>query len=462
MDNDFCKEGLIDISDKKDINKSTKHWFITYRDDELDKEQVKQMGENLSKFQHLENFVLQAEENKEDGKHIHIAIELNNGRSKPVRQFIKMFGKCTIHFIKDIEGAREYCCKKYSRLYKPIFFGLDDTEKERLLTLGQKDRPVKLMQKTKEREINKDIADKRDEEETDFDEEEQVKNLMVKVKKDKPKSSNEGLVSILKQVSEEMKKILDKTKDKDLSRELNLINTYIKQAIVKGKKIIDTEDNELVKESSKKMTKLTNEKDKHIKLIEDNHKSDKVQLTSHKKMLQRLKDEREALMNYPFFDYKVAKGKRERGEPLNGTEDKIKDIEYTDEQIKKCRIDIKYTQSVINNHSNKLAQADKASAISPPSSPVAKIKLDITEAKTIIKLETELKRTKGQLKIKERLDNKQYEQELADQIEENKRLEVTIKRYIQTVVELKEQIKDLSNKCNKIDNKDVKVKFGKG
>lgn len=470
MDDGFCKEGLIDITDKKDINKIRKYWFITYYDDELDdKKKRKRIREELKKFPHLENFVFQVEKSEEKGKHIHIAIGLNDKRSKPVRQFLKIFPDPIIHFIdnNDIKGAREYCSKKYSRIHRPVFHGLDDTEKERLISLGEEDRPIKLMQKTIERQIAKTMAKKRDPEETDFDEEKEVQNIIAKVEKNRTQFIDKGTILILNKMSKRIKKLLNTIEDEDIVKKLDKEDRDIALLINKENKKIHKEDKELIRESAKEITKAVKKKDKHCISVHKKLKWYKEQKKSFEIEKSQLEIERKSILNEKNFNLEIAQAKKSKGQKLfMHEEDNLRKINEKDNEIKKKVKLIRDNEELIRNHPARLEQADKASAISPPSSPVAKIKLKITKVRTIVSLEKELKSAKGQLKIKERFDAREEKESISEK--EYIRLSNLNSGYIQTIhdLELKclilEQKLELSNEYKKNDNIPAKKRFNKG
>lgn len=133
----------------EDKDKCDKFWHITYPNIRLDnKEMLKLIKEELINFPHIKSFVFQIEEDLINRKHVHMAIELDDTKSKPVRKFKKTFKDSVILIVEDIGMAREYCSKKYSRVKgtKPVFFGLEDEEEKRLIFLGEKERNIGLMQ----------------------------------------------------------------------------------------------------------------------------------------------------------------------------------------------------------------------------------------------------------------------------------------------------------------------------
>lgn len=155
-DADFSTKGIIDV--KKHRRLGRKYWLLTYFDDDLSiKKNIKYITSKLIDFPNILNFVFQIEKD-DKGYHSHIAIELKNSTCKPVPQFDKRFPKAKIQYIDDIQAAREYCSKKYSRCseYEPIFFGLKDEEKEKLILEGKKEKDIKLLQESVEREVAKD------------------------------------------------------------------------------------------------------------------------------------------------------------------------------------------------------------------------------------------------------------------------------------------------------------------
>lgn len=332
MDDDFCKEGLINNYDSKDRDKIRKYWFITYYDEGLGTEEsIEQIKDNLRFFPHLENYVFQIEQDKENRKHVHIAIGLNDKRSKPVRQFIKLSPDPIIYFIENIQGAQEYCSKKYSRLCEPVFFGLSDAQKDRLICLGKTDRPVKLMQKTTEREISTMIVKKTN---IAFSDNKEVEALISKVKASLVK---EDKITLLNKASEKLK-LLSHTLE---SANLNLsheIGAILDVLISKEKKVIHKKDKELVKKTTTKMTQLVKVKDKVYKQVEQDTK-----------------------FNIDGLEFLHSKKKQLEEERRISQDKKVSKIERDIVKLEEC---IKICSNVVDNNSSKLEQLDKTSPIS--------------------------------------------------------------------------------------------------
>jgi hypothetical protein len=153
MDGNFSEEGIINTSYPESRKNARKFWLLTYYDDKLIKEKsTLKINNKLINFPHIANFVFQAEEDSE-GYHIHMAIELDNSKSKPVKQFMENFPYSQIQYVTDIIAAREYCSKKFSRIpnHEPIFNGIGHSEKKKLIQLSNVERNINLIQDTDER-----------------------------------------------------------------------------------------------------------------------------------------------------------------------------------------------------------------------------------------------------------------------------------------------------------------------
>lgn len=289
MDGFFCEDGLIDESNIKHKNSGKKFWFITYDDNNYDDdlEFFDLVKSKLLHFPHLESFVFQLEIDDEGNRHAHMAISVDDKKSKPVRQFVKTFTDCIIYHINNIEAAREYCSKKYSRVegYGPVFCGIYTEEKKKLISLGRKNRPVKYMQDTTVRKLSKMLAKHKNSEETDPDDDEGVSLLLDKIKEEKEtKESKNGITKLDQEIrllmceaqetTKQIKKIIEetgKTKEKLL---VNKLESIIESLINKDKgKVIklarDKAEKKLLKLAKNKMPEIISKEDDSSDEIED-------------------------------------------------------------------------------------------------------------------------------------------------------------------------------------------------
>jgi hypothetical protein len=434
-DDDFCKEGLIDNYNNIDRAKVRKYWFITYYDKELDsKTKIKEIEEKLCNLPHLNNFVFQVEINKENKNYINIAIGLDDTKSKPVRRFVKLFPNASIYYIKDIKAAREYCSKKNNRIGKTFFHGLTDIEKERLISLGKKERPLKLMQNTKERKIAKMIAKKRNIEETDFDEEEEVNTLIAKVER-KEKLNN---IDLLNKINKRVKLLLNKIEDKNIIKIIEKIDRDITIVLDKENNNIAKEEKEIIKDTSSKMCKLVKVKNERCETVEKQLKVHKEGIKCLATRKRELEAEKEKVMQTRGFNFTLTQARISEGETLGSIESNIiKRLSNLDGEIDKIKDSISVYQTLISEHPSKVEKAEKTSAISPVSSPTIKSKINIGKASKIISLQSEVNRMKAQ--------HKNYEKK----VEENKRLAEINTQYLESITILEENVRKLKVKSKK-------------
>lgn len=378
VDGKFDGAETIDPTNLKDINKTRKYWLLTHYNNKLHrKKNILDIKEKLTKFPHLISFVFQIE--KDDREHIHIAIEMDNTKSKPVRQFIKFFPKYIIECIKDINAGREYCSKKYSRLpdTKPLFHGLEDKEEKRLTTLGEKDRAIKLLTETKERKASMIVAKERDSEESDFDEVKEVKLVMDKANKEYNKEEKTSLSKedaeidlLMCKIDKRVKKLLNKIEDKKTKKSMTKLEKDIQSVINKWKENNaklekEKKDKKIAKTAAKIISDAAKAQSKIFEKLEKNIKQSKEEKESHKKSIEDLKKRKTKLFKKEIFSLSQLEAKVAKGEKLNYNEQdvhgKIKNI---DAEIAKFSKSIKDSQQTAKESYNKLKKEDKTSATS--------------------------------------------------------------------------------------------------
>ena len=386
-DGEFCTDGLVDINNTEDKNKSRKYWLLTYYNNKLHKKSnINNIVENLNAFPHLINYVFQIEKDDQEREHIHIAIELDDKKSKPVRKFIKIFPEYIIQYIDHIEAAREYCSKKYSRLdgTEPIFYSLDKKEVKKLISLSKEDRLIKLICDTKERKIAKLIKKKRNPLENNFDE---VKDIEIVIEKSNKYNSEEDIEAPKakdRREDEEMNLLianLDKRAEKIAIRKDGIGDIQIKKWLVKQEidiKLLinkaeekrvrllkDKEDRKLIRKVGKIVYEAAKEKQSYIELVKKNNKdmeekeiNKKIRNFKDKEVLSDT-DTKESKKKIREEDTKKSrknKGNKKSKKLLSGTKEskkKIRDEEYigdikdmelsasSDEDIKKKKNKVK-------------------------------------------------------------------------------------------------------------------------
>lgn len=374
MDDAFSKDGLIDVNDLKDKNKSSKFWLIThYSNSYANDEFLQIVNQKLSSFPHIEDFVFQLEEDSDGNKHIHMAIGLNDSRSKPVRQFVKVFPDSIIQYIKDIDSAREYCSKKYSRVKKtkPVFNNITSKEKERLISLGKEEREINLMQQGIERKIAI-MLKKKDTNVTDLNIGKKVHILKAKVKVEKKIETSDYEISFLIcEIDKSVKKIGTKSE----SKEIDKLRKYVEVLINKEKerdendkrKIKDEEDEELLKKTTDKVSKLVKKKKKLYDKIDNDIKENREAKASYKiKIKELIKDKKNVYESNGVEPEEVEriKNKVDNGEILNYNESTaFKRYTEIDGEIKKYEKYVKETKKKILELSAKLESVENSTIL---------------------------------------------------------------------------------------------------
>lgn len=313
LDGEFSLDGIIDVKDKSAKEKATKFWLLSYYEDDLSiGENSRLIKKNLTSFPHLINFVFQIEESKEMGHHSHIAIELDNSRSKPANQFNNLFPGAQVQYIKNIKAAREYCSKRYSRHpdCKPVYYGLEDKEEKRLIELSKEIRDIRLMKNTKERKtvedkekINKSIRKKPDE--LKEGEIKDIKNS--KERNERAKQRQKDRIKMLKDIikgdngavieAERRLAIKEKDKKKLLEDKLKSEESIVELAKKKENTCSLSQEEKLLSTSRKVLEKI----------VEANRQVDKCsnELTEAKQARSRMKKKLKEANNADLSDYRT-------------------------------------------------------------------------------------------------------------------------------------------------------------
>jgi hypothetical protein len=441
MDDNFINEGIIKIGNQEDKKICRKFWFITYYNDRYDNDKfLGKVTEKLNSFPHMENFVFQLEEDQEKDKHVNIAIGLDDKRSKPVVQLVKRFPDSIIQYIDDIEAAREYCSKKYSRVEgtKPIFHGITKEEKEKLISLGKEERHIELIINKVNRKLAKIIAEKRDIDNIDFNEYKEVELLRAKaedgkieeedIRETKYKIYKEAIVTI-SEAKEVIEKAVNKTKDKEIEKFKFKIGNILERLATqeeenKIKALKERKNKRVVKRGTTKINKADKKQSKVYKQIEENIKETKSGINCFKDTIKNLNADIETLFHNKKFTRQQLEAKITEG----------KDLDYNEKEVQKKMVSLnllisKYAKSmedsreIVKNLEEKLEKEDKSCTVDHLcSSSEDDSSVELKEVQSPpLKMESFLSKTRKNKQFKEKKE-KVYKNEVEELIEENKQL----------------------------------------